>query len=416
VFVFLIPQAVAQPTPPSFLFKFGNFGSGDGQFKFPNGVAVDSSDRIIVGDKQNDRIQVFDSNGNFLFKFGSFCNISTLAGCVDPDGAGPLQLGDGQFNVPSDVAVDSTGRIIVIDLVNARIQVFDSNGIFQFKFGFSSAGGVTTDSTDRIILTSNASDDIRVFDSNGNFLFNFGNIGIDKLTNPADVVVDSTGRFIVTDFTNFRIQVFDLNGNFLFKFGSFGSGDGQFDQPIGVAVDSSDQIIIADQKNHRIQVFDSNGNFLFKFGSFGTGDGQFRFPNRVAVDSTDSIIVLDLFNNRVQVFGTPSIIQVTIDIKPGSDPHSINTKNMGLVTVAILGSLSFDVTQVDVTTLTFGPAGASPVHSGHLEDVNGDGLTDLVSHYVQKQTGLAVGDIQACITGVLLDGTPISGCDSVKVK
>jgi len=111
----------------------------------------------------------------------------------------------------------------------------------------------------------------------------------------------------------------------------------------------------------------------------------------------------------------PSIGDVDIDIKPGSDPNSINTKSMGLVPVAILGSASFDVTQVDVTTLTFGPAGASPAHSGHLEDVNGDGLTDLVSHYVQKQTGLAVGDTQACITGALLDGTPISGCDSVNI-
>ena len=113
-----------------------------------------------------------------------------------------------------------------------------------------------------------------------------------------------------------------------------------------------------------------------------------------------------------EVFAPPN---VDIDIKPGSDPNSINTKSMGLVAVAILGSVSFDVTDVDVTTLSFGPGGATPVHNGHLEDANGDGLTDLVSHYVQKQAGLAVGDTQACITGTLLDGTPISGCDSVNI-
>ena len=111
----------------------------------------------------------------------------------------------------------------------------------------------------------------------------------------------------------------------------------------------------------------------------------------------------------------PLVIEVQIDIKPASDPNSINTKSMGLVAVAILGSDTFDVLDVDVSTLTFGSAGASPAHSGHLEDVNGDGLTDLVTHYVQKQTGLAVGDTQACISGTTTDGTPISGCDSVNI-
>jgi len=117
-------------------------------------------------------------------------------------------------------------------------------------------------------------------------------------------------------------------------------------------------------------------------------------------------------------------LSVDIDIKPASDPNSINPKSNGRVPVAILGSDTFDVTDVDVTTLMFGPSGATPKHdltdplvyASHLEDVNNDGLIDLVSHYSQKDAGLASGDTEACITGLLLDGTPIEGCDSVKVK
>jgi len=111
-------------------------------------------------------------------------------------------------------------------------------------------------------------------------------------------------------------------------------------------------------------------------------------------------------------------IEVDIDIKPGSDPNSINTKSKGVIPVAILGSDTFDVTDIDVTTLAFGPSGASPSHdpAGHLEDVNDDGFTDLVTHYKQKETGLASGDTDACITGATTAGIPIDGCDSVKVK
>ena len=110
------------------------------------------------------------------------------------------------------------------------------------------------------------------------------------------------------------------------------------------------------------------------------------------------------------------ILRADLDIKPGSDPNSINSKSMGLMPVAILGSDDFDVTDVDVTSVTFGPDLAAPVHNGHLEDVNDDGLTDLVVHFVQKDTGLSDGDTEAVLEGNLFDGTHFCGMDDVKVK
>jgi len=110
------------------------------------------------------------------------------------------------------------------------------------------------------------------------------------------------------------------------------------------------------------------------------------------------------------------VLLIDIDIKPGSDPNSINSKSMGLVPVAILSSADFDATSVDVTTVTFGPGQAAPVHSGHLEDVNGDGLTDMVVHFAQKDTGLSPGDIEATLIGVTNDGIDFCGMDAVIVK
>jgi hypothetical protein len=118
----------------------------------------------------------------------------------------------------------------------------------------------------------------------------------------------------------------------------------------------------------------------------------------------------------------PAVIDVDVDIKPSSDPNTINIRRTrGVIPVAVLGSAEFDVATIDVATLAFGPDGAAPTHDltvmdDHYADVDLDGYLDLVSHYTIGETGLASGDSEACLVGATLDGVPIAGCDSVKIK
>jgi hypothetical protein len=71
---------------------------------------------------------------------------------------------------------------------------------------------------------------------------------------------------------------------------------------------------------------------------------------------------------------------------------------------------------VDVTTLAFGQDGTALAHRNgpHFEDVNDDGITDLLGHYRTEETGIALGDEDGCLTGETLDGTVIEGCDEVR--
>jgi hypothetical protein len=107
-------------------------------------------------------------------------------------------------------------------------------------------------------------------------------------------------------------------------------------------------------------------------------------------------------------------LPATIDIKPGSSPNSINPRSNGNISVAVLTTNSFDAGSVDVNTVRFGRTGqeAAPLRSS-LEDVDGDGDSDLVLHFDTQQTGILCGDSSARLTGRTFDGEPIEGSDSI---
>jgi len=111
---------------------------------------------------------------------------------------------------------------------------------------------------------------------------------------------------------------------------------------------------------------------------------------------------------------------VDISIKPGAEaPVPINSKSHGKTPVAILSTPTFNaLTSVDATSLTFGRTGQE--HSLNfcntgVEDVNGDGLPDLVCHFDTQGTGFHSGDTLGVLMGKTFQGTPIVGQEAIVI-
>ncbi|MBI3042319.1 MAG: hypothetical protein HYY78_05790 [Betaproteobacteria bacterium] len=110
---------------------------------------------------------------------------------------------------------------------------------------------------------------------------------------------------------------------------------------------------------------------------------------------------------------------VPIDIKPGSYPNSINLRSGGTVPVAILTTRSFDARTVDPTTVALAGAPVKLKGKGtpmaSFEDVNGDGLQDLVVHVSTEALQLSDSAMMAVLEGRTYSGDPVKGRDTVRV-
>jgi hypothetical protein len=108
-------------------------------------------------------------------------------------------------------------------------------------------------------------------------------------------------------------------------------------------------------------------------------------------------------------------LTVQIDIRHGDNTNPINLNSKSVIPVAVLSSSTFDAAKVDPASVKFGPNEAPSVSSSR-DDVNGDGLLDLVLHFRTQQTGLQSSDTQACLAGQTQSGIPFEGCDSIRIE
>lgn len=275
--------------PPQFkqLFSIGYKAEELDEFDEPVGVTFNPDGEIIVADYNNDRLQTFSGEGNFIREYNHY---SRESGKQFP------------FISPAGIACDASGNITVVEKGKNRVVVLSPAGIILHAFGrhgkeqgqFRGPHGVSIDARGRIIVTDTINRRVQVFDHEGNFLFMFGDKGPGKLNYPCYAIFHE-GRFYVADTDNDCVKVFDTRGAFVRTFGH------DFSAPSGIAVYKNKYLLVCDYSNDCVKLCSHEGRLLSKIGTSGEGKGQFFGPEAVAVTPQGKIAVTDKLNCRIQI-------------------------------------------------------------------------------------------------------------------
>ena len=179
--------------------SLGSSGAGRGKLHFPEGVAISSQGTILVADSYNHRIQEFTMDGKCI-------------SCVGSYGNGPLQ-----FRYPGGVAINKiTGQIYVVDRCNSCVQVLNSNLTFSHMFGSGGSGqgefnrptDLAIDNGGFVYVADCFNYHIQKFTPEGQFVCSFGT----KKSQPSGITVDDNGMLYVISCDNNNVSVFSPNG------------------------------------------------------------------------------------------------------------------------------------------------------------------------------------------------------------
>ncbi len=136
-----------------FRFRFGQRGTGPGEFNFPTCAVPDRRGHLLVADTMNCRVQTFDLQGNFVSQFGGNGDTS------------------GHFARPKGVAVDSAGHVYVVDALFGNFQIFNGAGQLLLNVGnngdgpgeFALPNGIAIGADNRIFVADAFNHRVQIF-------------------------------------------------------------------------------------------------------------------------------------------------------------------------------------------------------------------------------------------------------------
>ncbi len=230
----------------TFISKFGGYGSGPGQLDIPIDAGVDGDGNVYVLEFGNNRVSKFNSAGTFIMSWGNF-------------GAG-----DNQFSNGYGISVSQDGDVYVADSGNNQIKRFTSTGVFVSKWGkadgttgngngeFDFPLGLEVDTDGTLYVADAGNARIQKFDPSGAFELSWQG----GLSTWLALTIDGDGIVYVTDTYNDCVKTFSPEGDLLATWGVSGSEPGQLSLPLGIGIHPENgYAYVADYQNHRVNYY-----------------------------------------------------------------------------------------------------------------------------------------------------------------
>jgi sugar lactone lactonase YvrE len=259
----------------TFLKQWGGHNGDVGTFYYPTGLTRDDSGNLYVVDLGYERIQKFDSDGNFV-----------------------MQISLSSFHTPmylKDVAVGgSDNRIFIVDEVNREMYIYDASGNYMDTILINisrSVVAVAANSDYVFVATRDSTAPILKYDTSGNLLDTWTSIA----ETPQDIAMDKESGSLYVLESNGIVKRFDLSGQLLSSWGD----NGMINHPR--SIDTNDKGNIYVLGLYRIFRFDRMGNLQKTWElEMGNIDSKFVEPTGIDVDENGVILISDSYNDRIQ--------------------------------------------------------------------------------------------------------------------
>ncbi len=257
---------------------FGASGSGNGQFSTgsPTRMEIDAEGNFYLCDVNNNRIQKFDSNGNYVSSFG-------IQETQSSD-----QYTNGAFITVAGIAVDNSGDIYVVDSGKHNVQKFKNSGSHLLTQGTYSStpydstyynpGDIAFDPHGFIYVVETGGKRVQKFDLNMLYLGQWS-IGGAYISN-SSIYCDSLGNVYVTVGTKTVVK-YDGSGNVLLNF----TDEENLSTAKGVSTDAAGNIYVADTSGKLVK-YSSAGVFIEKYNVAGINDVRVTSDGTIYVTST----------------------------------------------------------------------------------------------------------------------------------
>jgi len=275
-----------------YLFSYGPPGSPI-ELSQPQQIRYDrSSGEIYICDTGHNRIVILDSLGLYLFEFGN----------------------SDVMRSPTDVAVDSDGRIYVLGSAHPEspVNIFDYNGEFLRPMRFQ--GGPDVSSIAITSMVMDGANRLHLLDENGARILSYNGLGefVGEISLMPKATDAERGKQVWGDLSLFddrfyapnanvgMIFIYDMSESLLSYMGESGGGYGKLSIPVAVSVDTNGNILVLDKNRCRVLCYNRNGVFGGELGGIGDGPGRFYMPRAVLIDNRQRLWVVQEYKGLVQ--------------------------------------------------------------------------------------------------------------------